>query len=186
MPLTFDTVMGTILAEYPESPIVSTCGYTSRALFNLEDRPGNFYLVGAMGAAASIAIGIDIATSVGPVVAVDGDGSALMNLSVFPLVGSVGRNIIHVVLDNESHESTGGQRTVGTVDFAAIARACGYRSIALIDTEEDLATLHGLRRYPAFVHCKISKRTQQIGPRISLAPQQLVARTCAYVTSTQC
>jgi 2-aminoethylphosphonate-pyruvate transaminase len=64
------------------------------------------------------------------VVAVDGDGAALMRMGVFATLGAYGpANLTHVLLDNNAHDSTGGQATVShNVSFAGVAAACGYAS----------------------------------------------------------
>ena len=71
-----------------------------------------------------------------PVVVLDGDGAALMKLGNLATIGSrAPANLVHVVLDNGVHDSTGGQATVSAnVDFAAVALACGYASGASCDS----------------------------------------------------
>ena len=65
-----------------------------------------------------------------PVVVLDGDGAALMKMGTFATMGAYApRNLVHILLDNGMHDSTGGQATVsGSIDFAMIAQACGYRT----------------------------------------------------------
>lgn len=119
--------------------VVASTGMVSRDLQTAGDRPENFYMVGSMGLASSIGLGL--ASSLErPVVVVDGDGSCLMRLGALPTVGRYHPpNLLHVVLDNASHSSTGGQSTASpNVDFAALARACGYISSEEVDRLEDL------------------------------------------------
>ncbi len=70
-----------------------------------------------------------------PVVVLDGDGAALMKMGTMATIGAYAPpNLVHVVLDNGVHDSTGGQATVSpNVDFAAVAAACGYGTAALCD-----------------------------------------------------
>jgi phosphonopyruvate decarboxylase len=128
-----------------ESVIISTTGKTSRELFEIREQREqshytDFYTVGSMGCASSIAFGIGLADSQKNVFILDGDGAALMQLGAFATLGHY-RNprIKHIILDNNAHESTGGQPTVSdTVDFPAIARACGYQYVQCVDNKEDL------------------------------------------------
>jgi phosphonopyruvate decarboxylase len=135
------TVLSALLAQAPpDALLVTTTGYTSRELYTIDDRPSNFYLVGAMGSAISVGLGVATATS-SPVIVVDGDGALLMRLGSLATAGAYGRTgLVHVVLDNGQHESTGGQRTVSPrTDLAAAAAACGYRHAYACATLSDFA-----------------------------------------------
>ncbi|WP_244126052.1 thiamine pyrophosphate-dependent enzyme, partial [Burkholderia gladioli] len=92
-----------------------------------------------------LALGLALARPDLRVVAVDGDGAALMRMGVFATLGTYGpSNLTHVLLDNGAHESTGGQATVSRhVSFAGVAAACGYASAVEGDT---LDVLDGLPR----------------------------------------
>ncbi|MFC6015700.1 phosphonopyruvate decarboxylase [Plantactinospora solaniradicis] len=120
-----------LLSELPESAaVVSTTGMTSRELYEIADREQHFYLVGAMGSAGAVGLGVAAHTT-RPVVVVDGDGALLMRLGGLATIGAYGGdNLVHVVLDNGVHDSTGGQRTLSsTVDLVAAAASCGYRQL---------------------------------------------------------
>lgn len=120
-----------ILGE--ENPVVATTGMTGRQLCSMDDRPGHFYMVGSMGCASSLALGVARAwRGRGKVVALDGDGAALMRLEAMAGVGAHGPDsLLHVLLDNGVHDSTGGQPTLaGGVDFLRVATALGYRHAA--------------------------------------------------------
>jgi phosphonopyruvate decarboxylase len=113
--------------------VVSTTGKTSREVFeirqNQQQKSSDFLTVGGMGHTSSIAMGVANAASDKTVVAIDGDGSMLMHLGALPIIGCHGgTNLIHVVLNNQSHESVGGQPTVaGRIDIGQIALASGYK-----------------------------------------------------------
>ena len=85
-------------------------------------------MVGSMGCASSFGLGIAIARPDRRVIVLDGDGAALMRLGAMATVGFTRPdNLVHVLLDNGIHESTGGQTTVSaSIDFPSIASACGY------------------------------------------------------------
>jgi phosphonopyruvate decarboxylase len=113
--------------------IVATTGLCGRELYTLADRPQHLYQVGSMGGASAMGLGVALNTK-RPVIVLDGDGAALMKMGNLATIGwQHPANLIHIVLDNGVHDSTGGQATVSAgVDFARVAVACGYaRGIAL-------------------------------------------------------
>lgn len=117
-----------------EVAFIATTGKCGRELFTLADRAQHLYQVGSMGCA--LGMGLGVAGNVRrPVVVLDGDGAMLMKLGTLATVGAEApENLVHVVLDNGLHDSTGGQPTVSPgVDFAAAAVACGYRTATRLD-----------------------------------------------------
>jgi len=124
--------------------IVSTTGKTSRELFEYrierKENPRDFYTVGGMGCAASIALGIALQKSERKVLIFDGDGAALMQMGTLATIGHYKpKNFTHMFFDNEAHDSTGGQTTVSrTVDFEQIALACGYNHVSSVKLKEEL------------------------------------------------
>ncbi|HEY0933278.1 MAG TPA: phosphonopyruvate decarboxylase [Trebonia sp.] len=134
-------VLERLLAQVPaDAAIVSTTGYTSRELYTIDDRASNFYLVGAMGSAGPVGLGVATQTP-RPVIVIDGDGALLMRLGSMATIGAYGRaGLVHVVLDNGQHESTGGQLTVSPrTDLVGVAAACGYRRAYSCATADELA-----------------------------------------------
>ncbi|MET9637283.1 phosphonopyruvate decarboxylase [Streptomyces virginiae] len=119
-----------VSAMDPDTLLVATTGKTARELERDWDRPQNLYVVGSMGCASSVALGVALNTPDRRVAVLDGDGAALMRLEAMATIGRhSGTDLCHLLLDNESYESTGGQPTASAgVDFAGIAAACGYRS----------------------------------------------------------
>ena len=109
-------------------PIVSANGYISRDLFQTCDTSSNFYMIGSMGLASSIALGVALKKPKKRVFVFDGDGNILMNLGSLATIGRISpRNLIHIVFDNSIHESTGGQPTHSSViNIEKIAQSCGY------------------------------------------------------------
>ena len=114
-------------------PIVSTTGKCSRELFearesNGQDHRYDFLTVGSMGHSSSIALGIAISRPDVKVWCIDGDGAVIMHMGAMATVGSIRpKNMVHLVINNRSHESVGGMPTVsGSMDMTAIAKACGY------------------------------------------------------------
>ena len=121
--------------------IVSTTGKTSRELFEIREQRGeghekDFLTVGSMGHSSSIALGIALQRPEKRIWCIDGDGAALMHMGAMAVAGTTGcGNLIHVLINNEAHESVGGLPTAGDqVDFVAVAKACGYaRTVSVAD-----------------------------------------------------
>ena len=126
-------------------PIVSTTGKASRELFEIReaedrDHSRDFLTVGCMGHSSSIALGIALNKPNTKIWCVDGDGAVLMHMGSMAVVGSRKLpNMVHIVINNEAHETVGGLPTAaGSIDLVAIAKACGYAYAACVDNFEDL------------------------------------------------
>lgn len=174
--LTSEAVMTHLRAALPDAVVVCTNGYPSRELYNCADDPGNFYLLGSMGMAAPIAYGIAAARPGHTVVAIDGDGSLTMNLGCLTLAQETRASVVHVVLDNGMHQSTGGQRTMLPRDLTAVATATGYRTAVTVRDDADLAGLD-FSELPMLIHAVVAPRTGGIGKRVRHTPQEIVSRT---------
>jgi phosphonopyruvate decarboxylase len=121
--------------------VVCTTGKTGREFYEQNKMHGNriaryFLSVGAMGHANHIALGLQYGAR-SRVIMLDGDGALLMHLGGMPLIArSANENFIHIVINNGSHESVGGQPTGALdIDLNEIARACGYSQTYLIEDE---------------------------------------------------
>ncbi len=114
--------------EIKNSPIISANGFISRDLFNVCDKKNNFYMIGSMGLASSIGLGVAIKNPKKQIFVFDGDGNILMNLGSLVTIGSIQpKNLIHIIFDNSSHESTGGQPTNSkNVSIKKIAQSANY------------------------------------------------------------
>ncbi|MDE6261538.1 MAG: phosphonopyruvate decarboxylase [Oscillospiraceae bacterium] len=144
-PMTREDAIGYILRASGGDPVVSTTGKASREVYELresrsQDHGRDFLTVGSMGHSSSIALGIALQKPDRRVWCLDGDGAALMHLGAMALIGANKPvNLIHIVLNNEAHESVGGMPTVaGALDLPAIARACGYPGAVSVDSPEAL------------------------------------------------
>ncbi len=131
----------------PDTCFVCANGYISRETFNVRDREQNFYMVGSMGLAASIAFGAAQAQPERTVVVLDGDGNVLMGLGALAVIGSrQPKNLYHLCLDNGVYASTGNQRSLARqVSLEGIAREAGYARTALAttpaETTQELAAM---------------------------------------------
>ena len=104
--------MRIILEEIGDDPIISANGFISRDLFELKEKNTNFYMIGSMGLASSIGLGVAIKNPKKTIYVFDGDGNILMNLGSLTTIGTIKpKNFIHIIFDNHAHESTGGQPT---------------------------------------------------------------------------
>lgn len=164
--------------------LIATTGYTGRELYALGDSPNQLYMVGSMGCAASLALGLALAAPTRRIIAIDGDGAVLMRLGALPTIGGERpANLVHVLLDNGLHESTGGQATASpTVDFCALAAASGYPSVAVAADPAALgAALSARRAGLQFIHAPIVPGTPERLPRPAVAPPEVAARLRAHL-----
>lgn len=175
----YEDVFAHVLSAFPDAAVVSTCGHITRDLYNHADRPGNFYLVGSMGMAAPIAAGIAAVLPEELVVVFDGDGSLSMNTGGMLSVAAVGGKVVHVVLDNGQHGSTGGQRTVEFQNPSAAALAFGYASSHLADASFRWG---GIDAFPALVHVIVDPRDRPVGKRVDHSPQEIRDRFKSFLT----
>jgi thiamine pyrophosphate-dependent acetolactate synthase large subunit-like protein len=125
------------LAERLDDQLVVTgLGNVAQDLYSLGDRPLSFYLWGAMGTAASVALGLALAQPRRRVVLLEGDGSLLMGLSALSTIGKLQpSNLTCLVWDNGCYQITGGQPThtqEGGTDLAGVARACGIERSSVV------------------------------------------------------
>ena len=117
-----------------------------------KDRDLNFYLVGAMGSAASIGLGLALAQPDRAVVVVTGDAELMMNIGILATIGvKQPHNLSLLVFDNERFGETGQQtsHTAHGIDIAALASACRFAQTAVIremhQLEPALARTHAAR-----------------------------------------
>lgn len=169
--------------------VLASTGFCGRELYALDDRPNQLYMVGSMGCVMPLALGLSLVRPDLNVVAIDGDGAALMRMGAFATLGAYGRgNLAHLLLDNGVHDSTGGQATVSShVSFAAIAAACGYESaiegddLAVVDTLLAQPGHHGAAGGPRFARLTIRRGTADGLPRPTITPADVKARLMRHI-----
>ena len=166
-----------------EDVVIASTGYTGRELYATGDRPNQLYMVGSMGCASSLALGVALSCPDRRVFVLDGDGAALMRLGAMATIGHERpANLVHILLDNGIHESTGGQATVSrSIDFRAIAAGCGYPRVHQVATGSELTALAELRSAEGpgeltFVHVPLIPGIEDALPRPSIAPKEIAAR----------
>lgn len=140
-----EEVIEHIIKVSGEDPVISTTGKASRELFeirttNRQSHKYDFLTVGSMGHTSSIALGVAINKPKTKVWCIDGDGAVLMHMGAMAVIGATAPgNMIHVIINNESHETVGGMPTVASkINFVALAKACGYPYAVYVDNLESL------------------------------------------------
>ncbi|MGF6448596.1 phosphonopyruvate decarboxylase [Paraburkholderia youngii] len=176
-----------VIAHTPldSTVVLASTGFCGRELYAIDDRANQLYMVGSMGCVTPFALGLALARPDLRVVALDGDGAALMRMGVFATLGAYGpSNLTHVLLDNGAHDSTGGQATVSPqVSFAGVAAACGYASAiesddpAVIDELFAAPPLDG----PRFARLRIRRGTPDGLPRPTITPPDVKTRLMRHI-----
>lgn len=129
--------------------VVSTTGKTSRELYELRERSGSghgrdFLTVGSMGHASSIAAGLSLSANRN-VYCIDGDGAFLMHMGSCAVNADIsGENYKYIIINNGSHESVGGQPTVGfKMNAETVLRGCGFKNVFRAENVEELRSIIG-------------------------------------------
>jgi sulfopyruvate decarboxylase subunit beta len=123
--------------------VVCNIGIPSQELHALDDQPSNFYMLGTMGLASSIGLGLALAQPK-KVIAIDGDGSVLTNFGTLPTIANnVANNFILLIIDNGSYGSTGDQPTYAgkKTSLAKVALACGCENVVECRAEDTAAAV---------------------------------------------
>jgi phosphonopyruvate decarboxylase len=165
--------------------LLASTGFCGRELYAIDDRPNHLYMVGSMGCVLPLALGLALARPDIRVIALDGDGAALMRLGAFATAGVYGPpNLWHLLLDNGVHDSTGGQATVSPrVSFAEMAAACGYASS--LETNDLGRISNWLNERPIdgarFARLLIRAGTPVDLPRPSATPVEVKSRLMQHI-----
>ena len=171
--------MEIICNKFNESIVVSANGFISRDLFSTIEKNTNFYMIGSMGLASSIALGIAIKKPNKKIFVFDGDGNILMNLGSLVTIGSLKpKNLVHVVFDNKMHESTGGQPTYSKIiDLSKIAKATNYQTFK-INSKTSLTKILGninKNTGPTLLLIQVSKSKEK-SSRVDIEPAEIKKR----------
>lgn len=161
--------------------VVATTGFTGRALYALGDRENQLYMVGSMGCVSSFALGIALSKPDRKIVALDGDGAYLMRMGAVATLGyERPKNLIHVLLDNEVHDSTGAQATVShTADLGLVAHACGYPRVVRAASMAEFSSALGTALQSeelTLIHVKTAPGEDPNLPRPKVTPVEVAQR----------
>jgi sulfopyruvate decarboxylase subunit beta len=157
--------------------VVACNGMISREFHAIKDRNRNFYMLGSMGLAPAIGLGVALSKPDKKVVAIVGDGNILMSMGTLATIAKTSpKNLTLIVIDNECHESTGGQETAcNTAAFNAIAAASGISKTAKTDSIKDLTSVTKAflaETGPSLIQVKVEKGRVD-APRIKMTPVQM-------------
>ncbi len=140
-----EDIIRKIVSYAQEDPIICTTGKASRELFEIRDEKEqshkyDFLTVGSMGHCSSVALGVAINKPKTKIWCIDGDGAMLMHMGAIAVIGSISPgNLIHIVINNGSHETVGGMPTVASkINLSDIAKACGYSYAIKVSTIAEL------------------------------------------------
>lgn len=119
-----------IMESIEDEIIVCNIGFPSRELYNIKDRKRNFYMIGSMGLASSIGLGLAISKPDENIVVIDGDGSLLMNMGTLVTIASNNpKNLTLIVINNGAYGSTGNQKTYAEdLNLVDIAKSSGFKN----------------------------------------------------------
>ncbi|TJY42933.1 phosphonopyruvate decarboxylase [Cohnella pontilimi] len=165
---------------------LATTGLTGRQLYEIEDASNNLYMVGSMGCVSSLGLGLALSKPDFDIVVIDGDGSLLMRMGNLATIGYYHPpNMIHILLDNNAHDSTGGQQTVShNVSFVDMASACGYANSLYLRSLDDLdACLQKWKNKKGltFAHLQISTRNEDPPRRPAVKPHEVKERLASFL-----
>jgi sulfopyruvate decarboxylase subunit beta len=172
--------MAAILDLLGDQPVIICNGFPSREAFKIADRPTHFYMIGSMGVAAGIGLGVALSKPDKQVVIFDGDGNVLMGMGTLATVGFLKpKNFIHVVFDNEVYGSTGNQPTISNVvRLEQVAKAAGYVNVERVREREDIVyEFKDLLKKdgPSMLLIKVNELAEDAG-RVLLEPPEITRR----------
>ncbi len=168
-----------VLHERRRDEIIVTVMGTAREWMGIGSHPLDFvYVPSSMGQATSLGLGLALARPDKRVIVCNGDGSMLMNLgSLVSISAAAPQNLTILLFDNGVYEVTGAQSTPGSklgrnnsgaVDYADLARACGFGHVHQFATLEswriglpEMLTANG----PIFGHVKVAPIPGAVGPK---------------------
>ena len=162
------------IKELGDAPAIHANGYICRESASIIDRPQNFYMIGSMGLASAIGLGITLGNPSATAVVFDGDGNLLMNLGILSTVACTRpRGFVHMVFDNEVYGSTGSQLSPSRdVRLDRLAGAAGYRTVRAVTEPEAIGTAVRAALAtdgPHFILVKVTTEEAEV-PRIAHTP----------------
>jgi len=140
----FDLTSRLVAKLKNEEAVVGGIGNTNFDLWAAGRRPQNFYMLGSMGLAFPIALGVALAQPQRRVFALEGDGSLLMQLGCLSTIAALRpANLCMIVMDNGIYQITGAQPTPAAAvsDLVAVAIGCGLANSAWAADEADFERL---------------------------------------------
>lgn len=170
-----------VLDALQEHLLVVCNGMIGREVYSIADRSDRFYMIGSMGIAPAIALGLAHCTPLRKVACIEGDGNTLMGLgNLAQIAADRPKNFFHVCLDNGAHASTGDQKTISPrVPLERIALGAGYRQVFRAEDIESLKRAiaeFSAAEGPVFLLAEVDPGTVPGIARIEIDPPQITAR----------
>lgn len=170
--------IGTIVEAVNDNDIVlSQIGFPSKELYNNKDRDMNFYMLGALGAATEVGIGLAKSIEGRHVYVIDGDGSFFFNPNqLLDLASYNPKNLTIICLDNGSWGSTGNQPTLSSQGYnlSAIVKSVGIESTVMTDDTAEL--VDAIQQKTRFIHYMIEAGNDKVGGEIPLKATEIKQR----------
>ncbi len=165
--------------------LLATTGKTGRELYEIDDAPNNLYMVGSMGCISSLALGLSLNTSK-KVIAIDGDGALMMRMGNLATNAYYApKTLLHILIDNNMHDSTGGQFTVSkNVDFVQIAASVGYEESIYINSLDEVdSAIIKWKKEPrlTFIYINIKQGTKENLARPTIKPYEVKERLMDFL-----
>ncbi|WP_456475664.1 sulfopyruvate decarboxylase subunit beta [Candidatus Pyrohabitans sp.] len=175
-------ILAGIREELHGRVVVSNLGVPSKELYHVLHQRSNFYMLGSMGMATPIGLGIALGTRK-EVVVIDGDGSLLMNAGCLATVAEMApRNLTILAMDNGVYGSTGNQTTAAlrSADLGMLACAMGIASVFRAASPEEVA--HAMRSSapPRFVHVVVKPGNAEVS-NIPLSPEEIKTNVMRFL-----
>ena len=168
-----------IAQEIGNQPIISANGFMSRDLYETNEKENNFYMIGSMGLASSIGLGVALSNPGKKIHIFDGDGNILMNLGSLVTIGSLKpKNLIHIIFDNKAHESTGGQPTNSKIiELEKIAEVAKFKIYKISKKEQIKKIFSKIKKEngPICVLVKMEKSSVK-SIRVDITPPNIKTR----------
>jgi phosphonopyruvate decarboxylase len=186
LPTRYETLRMINSLKDSKSVQLATTGKTGRELYGIEDAPNNLYMVGSMGCISSLGLGLAMTKKDKDIIVIDGDGSLLMRMGSLGTNGCYApSNMLHILLDNNTHDSTGGQNTVShNLNLIDIAAACGYTNAIYVHNLEELKFyMEGWKqkRTLTFLYLKIAKGSIEDIGRPNMKPHEVKDRLKVFL-----
>lgn len=186
LPLRWDILEKINVLKDKNTVQLATTGKTGRELYEIEDASNNLYMVGSLGCVSSMGLGLSLVKPNKDVIVLDGDGSLLMRMGSLPTNAYYKpSNLLHILLDNNAHDSTGGQATIShNVDFVEIAAASGY-PVALYAHDivefEQFYNDWKKSKQLTFIQIKIAKGARKEPGRPKVKPFEVKERLMKFI-----
>ena len=170
-----------IIPLLTDEPVVHANGFICRESFNIKDREKNFYMIGSMGLASSIGLGVAISCPDQKTIIIDGDGNVLMSLGTLTMIAAAApKNLLHIVIDNEVYESTGSQESLSNlVALEKVAQGAGYLHTKKVTSKDQVK--HAFQELiekdgPSFLLIKVEPSFDKSTGRVHHTPEEITTR----------